>query len=192
MFFQNLDISVLLLKGRSSPLQRLAAWLISVFILVSLLVAYWYAPAFTTGKSEVVIQSAGNFILQAFGGAAVIVITQRLLFPGRRTLADRVRRFTPIGFVEEKDQAIFDDAYLQVMETASRVDFRRALELAKYDPEILTFGNMRVIVQQRRGRLARWISSEERLRQACHLLYLCHRAEQKKRQIEETGQTDIF
>lgn len=110
----------------------------------------------------------------------------------KRTLADQVRRFTPIGFIEERDRSVLDNAYIQVMETASRVDFRKALELAAYDPEILSFGNLRVIVQQRRGRLARWMVTEERISQACFLLYLCHRAEQKKRQITETGQTDIF
>lgn len=192
MYFQNLDVSVLLMTGRSTPKQRLAAWLVSVLVLVSLIAGYWYAPAFVEESAARQVKTAGSFFLQAFGGASIIIITQRLLFPMKRTLGDHLRRFTPIGFVEEKDRAVFDRAYFQVMETANKVDLRKALELAKYDSEILSFGNLRVIAQQRRGRLARWINSEDRLSQACHLLYLCHRAEQKKKQVDETGQTDIF
>ncbi|SEG88304.1 hypothetical protein SAMN05444390_10958 [Marinobacterium lutimaris] len=192
MHFQNLDVSVLLMYGRSTARQRVFAWAISVFLLVSLLVLFWYAPVIPDEDIANTVQAFGSFVLEGFGGAAVIVMVQRLLFPMKRTLTDQVRRFTPIGFIEERDRSVLDNAYIQVMETASRVDFRKALELAAYDPEILSFGNLRVIVQQRRGRLARWMVTEERISQACFLLYLCHRAEQKKRQITETGQTDIF
>lgn len=192
MYFQNLDVSVLLMYGRSTARQRVFAWAISVFLLASLLVLFWYAPVIPDEDIANTVQAFGSFVLEGFGGAAVIVMVQRLLFPMKRTLADQVRRFTPIGFIEERDRSVLDNAYIQVMETASRVDFRKALELAAYDPEILSFGNLRVIVQQRRGRLARWMVTEERISQACFLLYLCHRAEQKKRQITETGQTDIF
>ncbi len=192
MHFQNLDISTLLMTNRSTVRERMAAWALSVFVLVSLLLAYWYAPAIPDKEIARTVEGFGNFMLDAFGGGAIIIIAQRLLFPSKRTLGDHFRCFTPIGVIEEKDRSALDDAYLQVMETANKVDLRKALELAKYDAEIMAFGNLRVIAQQRRGKLVEWLVTEERIRQACHLLYLCHRAEQKRQQIKETGRTDIF
>lgn len=192
MHFQNLDVSTLLMTNRSTARERMAAWALSVFLLVSLLLAYWYAPVIPDQEVARTVEGFGNFMLDAFGGGAIIAIVQRLLFPAKQTLGDHFRRFTPIGVIEEKDRSALDDAYLQVMETASKVDLRKALELAQYDAEILAFGNLRVIAQQRRGKLVEWLVTEERIRQACYLLYLCHRAEQKRQQIKETGRTDIF
>jgi len=192
MYFQDLDVSTLLLATRSTARERLLVWAVSVALLVSLLMAYWYAPVIPDQEMAKTAETFGSFVIDAFGAAAIITIVQRLLFPMKHTLMDRLRRFTPIGVVEERDRAALDDAYLQVMESASKIDLRKALELAKYDAEILAFGNLRVIAHQRRGTLSQWMNTEARIRQACYLLYLCHRAEQKQQQVTETGRTDIF
>lgn len=192
MKFQELEIPTLMMKGMSTPELRIAAWGVSVAITIGMLLAFWYAPVvFELGTADS-IQKVGSIILDSFGAVMVIHIAHKLLFPEKLPLIISFRRFTPVGYVMEKDRAAYYKAYDEVMEAASSIDFREALKLAKYDPAIGTFANLRVIANQRQGRLAQWLNTEDRLRQACWLLYLCKRAEQKKEQIDRTGQTDIF
>ena len=190
--FQNVEVPTLLMRGRSTKEQRLAAWSISVFISCLMLLAFWYAPvAFEKGPAESVLH-VGGILLDSAGGAFIIVLAHRLLFPEKRALIFSIRSYTPIGYIETKDHDIFDAAYLHVLDVAKHALFEDALKLSKYDPHILTFGNLRVIASQRKGTLEQWLNSEERLQQACHFLYLCYRAEQKREDIINHGQTDIF
>lgn len=70
MYFQNLDVSVLLMYGRSTARQRVFAWAISVFLLASLLVLFWYAPVIPDEDIANTVQAFGSFVLEGFGGGS--------------------------------------------------------------------------------------------------------------------------
>ena len=195
MNFLNLDTSILLMKGRSTAKDRLAAWLVSVIAILAFVFAFIGSPGGITSNIDLSAGSMNDYLaltLQILGGIVLISTFQKLLFPYKKTLSTKMRKFTPIGFIENKDQVVINRAYNEVMDIACKVDFREAISLAQYEPSILSFSNLRVIAAHKQGNLGKWISNEERLLQSCNFLYLCHIAELRKEEIEVHGQTEIF
>jgi hypothetical protein len=62
MYFQDLDVSTLLLATRSTARERLLAWAVSVALLVSLLMAYWYAPVIPDQEMAKTAETFGSFL----------------------------------------------------------------------------------------------------------------------------------
>ncbi|MBN2606854.1 MAG: hypothetical protein JXR47_05920 [Thiotrichales bacterium] len=196
MYFQNLDIQTILMKGRSTPEQRTLAWSISVIVIAALLLGFLVSPISLTDMITPSGSSPINYFsvtLQMVGGVFLITTLQEMLFPHKKPYVSKLRKYSPIGYLESKDQKVISKAYNQIIDLSQRVNFAYALELAEYEPEIKQdYGNLRVIAAQRQGKLAAWINNESRLLQACRLVYLCHRAEQKKEDIRTNGVSDIF
>ena len=196
MDLDKLDINVLLMRGKPSGAERLFAWSISVLLLVTLLMGFLNAD-FSVDQIFAQESKSGfndyfSLTLQVLGGVVLVSELYQLLFPRKNPLFSRFRKYSPIGYLENRELKVVNKAYKHVVEFISVSELSHAVKLATYERDIMNFSNLRIITLHKEGKLIKWINSQERLEQVCRFLYLCYLAKSKAEKNKTRNVSDIF
>ena len=189
--FRDANVSVLRLKGLSSPTQRRNALYLHWGLGLGLL---W---VFMNSNLVAAAQEDGFTVMDAaLKALAIIVVTdvaRRLWCPHIRAPHQWIRRFSLIGIIEDRDRQVYQACFNEIERLNTRAYLPNALrDLVDFEPELRRFAFLRLAALQRRGELMSSLITTQRIRTTGRFFYLMHLAEKRRQDADAGRDTEIF